>query len=346
MKTKKSIENPDWELIAKFMSNEASSAEKEEVEQWAAQSEQNCKELEKTEVLLNKTDWFFRLKNYDTDTAWQQVREKSYSVQSSYSQNNNPKRIFSPALLRYAAAVLIALLLGATGYYFGFKNQIREVYSEIISAEKQVVNEYVLPDGSVVTLNSNSKLEFPKKFKKNVREVTISGEAFFDVKSDPEKPFIIHAGNAEVKVLGTSFNVCAYPEAETVEVVVEAGTVEVICHQKKKLEENRKLLLNAGEKGILLNYSRKIEKTLNADPNYLAWKTRNLVFDQTPLNEVIQYLNKTYHTDIQFKGKNIEQLVLTAQFEKKSVDFILNVIQLTFDLELTRENETYILSEG
>jgi transmembrane sensor len=88
----------------------------------------------------------------------------------------------------------LALLVGTAGYYFGLKNQVQNVYSEVISAEKQVVNEYILPDGSVVALNSNSKLQFPKKFKSNVREVTITGEAFFDVVPDAEKPFIINAG--------------------------------------------------------------------------------------------------------------------------------------------------------
>ena len=83
------------------------------------------------------------------------------------------------------------------------------------------------PDGSIVTLNRNSKLIFPKHFTKNVREVTITGEAFFDVKPNTSKPFIINAGNVQVKVLGTSFNVCAYPGTETVEVVVESGKVQV-----------------------------------------------------------------------------------------------------------------------
>jgi ferric-dicitrate binding protein FerR (iron transport regulator) len=197
-----------------------------------------------------------------------------------------------------------------------------------------------------VTLNSNSKLQFPKKFKNNFREVTITGEAFFDVQPNPEKPFVINAGNAQIKVLGTSFNVSAYPENETLEVVVETGTVQVVSTEKLNTLETAEILLKPGEKGTFVNSLGTLEKGLNSDPNYLAWKTHNLVFENTPLNEVVHYLNKTYHTDIQLKGKNLNNLVLTAQFEKKPIEFILNVVQITFGLQLEQNNDIYILSEN
>jgi transmembrane sensor len=240
----------------------------------------------------------------------------------------------------------LAFLVGTAGYYFGLRNQVQNVYSEVISAEKQVVNEFILPDGSVVALNSNSKLQFPKKFKNNVREVTITGEAFFDVIPNPEMPFIINAGNAQIKVLGTSFNVNAYPENETVEVVVETGTVQVSSNEKLNRLETAEILLKPGEKGTFLNSLGKLEKGLNSDANYLAWKTHNLVFENTPLKEVVQYLNKTYYTNIQLKEDNLNNLVLTAQFERKPVDFILDVVQITFGLKLEQENDIYILSEN
>jgi transmembrane sensor len=136
-----------------------------------------------------------------------------------------------------------------------FRNKVTEVYSEIISTPNQVINEYILPDGSVVALNSNSKLVFPKQFKGDTREVTIEGEAFFDVKPNAEKPFIINAGNAQVKVVGTSFNVCAYPETETVEVVVETGKVQVISKNNELTARLNEVFLVPGEKGTLFNKS-------------------------------------------------------------------------------------------
>ncbi len=345
MKTKHSIENPGWELVVKYLNNEATTVEKETVEKWVTQSEQNKGELQNAKILLETTDEFFQLRQFDTNAAWHKTRQRIRPEIISIAPRENLRKKFVVTFYKYAAIIILAFLVGTAGYYFGLRNQLPGTYSEIISAEKQVINEYVLPDGSLVALNSNSKLEFPKKFKDNNREVTITGEAFFEVVPDPEKPFIINAGNAQVKVLGTSFNVSAYPENETVEVVVETGIVQVVCNEKTDALEVTEILLKPGEKGTLLISPGKLEKTRNTDLNYLAWKTHNLIFDETPLIEVVRYLNKAYHTEIKLNNENLENLVLTAQFEKKSVDFILNVLQLTFGLELIREDNIYILSE-
>ncbi|MBW6535580.1 MAG: FecR domain-containing protein [Mariniphaga sp.] len=346
MKAKHSIEKPEWDLVTKFLASEAKTAEKEAVEKWASQSDQNKHVLEQAKVLYQKTGEYYQVKRFDSDAAWEKTQQRISSETISNAPREKPRNVYISTFYKYAAIFILALLVGTAGYYFGLKNQLQNVYSEVISAEKQVVNEYILPDGSVVALNSNSKLQFPKKFKNSMREVTITGEAFFDVLPDAEKPFIINAGNAQVKVLGTSFNINAYPENETVEVVVKTGTVQVISTEKRNTSETAEIVLNSGEKGTFINSLGKLEKGFNSDPNYLAWKTHNLVFENTPLREVVQYLNKTYHTDIQLKEENLNKLVLTAQFEKKPVDFILNVIQLTFDLQLEQAKNIYILSEN
>ena len=346
MKAKNSIEKPGWELVARYLASEASPAEQEAIQKWADQSEQNSNELKQAKMLFQKTGEYYRVKHYNTDDAWQKTQQRISQPTLSVAPRKNIRITFISTFYKYAAIVIVAMLVGAAGYWFGFRDHHSGIYNEISSADKQVVNEYILPDGTVVALNSNSTLTFPKKFKNTIREVTITGEAFFDVYSDPEKPFIIHAGNAQVKVLGTSFNVCAYPNDETIEVVVETGIVEVSCQNSEIPEEPLALLLNAGEKGTLLHSLNKLEKTINTNANYLAWKTHNLVFDQTPLGEVVQYLKKTYHTQIQLNGDNVERLLLTAQFENKSVEFILNVVQLTFGLQLENENGNYILSES
>jgi ferric-dicitrate binding protein FerR (iron transport regulator) len=245
---------------------------------------------------------------------------------------------------KYAAILVVAVLLGSVGYYFGFINHIPAVYTEVVSAEKQVLDEYILPDGSVIALNSSSTLVFPKQFEDDVREVTISGEAFFDVKPNPEKPFLINAGGTQIKVLGTSFNVRAYPETETVEVIVETGKVQVTQKNGDLLDDTRELFLTPGEKGTLFYKSNLLEKSKNTNINFLAWKTNDIIFKETPLNEVIQCLEKVYHIEIDLADPELENEVLTAHFDKKPVDFVLNVIRLTFNLELTGENEHYTLA--
>jgi ferric-dicitrate binding protein FerR (iron transport regulator) len=344
MKEKKNIEIFNRELLAKYLSNEVSSLEKLEVETWVSQSAENREELEQIRKMLVNIDAFYKAKSFDSGVAWNYVKAKINPPQMNIIHHKKVRKEVFAKFYKYAAIIVFAVMLGSAGYYFGFRNKVTEVYSEIISSQNQVINEYTLPDGSVVALNSNSKLVFPKNFKGDTREVTIYGEAFFDVKPNPEKPFIINAGNAQVKVVGTSFNVSAYPESETVEVVVQTGKVQVISKNTEALTSVNEVYLVPGEKGTLFNKNSTLEKSENTNPNYLAWKTRDFTFNEVPLNEVFQCLEKTYHVKIQVDKPELNDLILNAQFDKKPIDFILNVVGLTFNLELSVEDEQYIFS--
>lgn len=344
MKEKKNIEIFNRELLAKYLSNEVNSRENLEVETWLNQSVENREELELSRKMLDNIDAFYKAKSFDSVVAWNNLKAKINPPQMNIIQRKKIGKEVITRFYKYAAIIVFAVLLGSAGYYFGFRNNLTEVYSEIISIQDQVINEYILPDGSVVALNSNSKLVFPKNFKGDTREVTIIGEAFFDVKPNPEKPFIINAGNARIKVVGTSFNVSAYPETETVEVVVQTGKVQVISKNTEALTNVNEVYLIPGEKGTLFNKNSILEKSENTNPNYLAWKTRDFIFNDIPLNEVFTCLEKTYHVKIQVTDPELYDLKLNAQFDKKPIDFILNVVGLTFNLELSVEDEQYTFS--
>ncbi|MDO8951830.1 MAG: FecR domain-containing protein [Draconibacterium sp.] len=344
MKEKKNIEIFNRELLAKYLSNEVNSLEKLEVETWINQSVENREELEQSRKMLDNIDAFYKAKSFNSVVAWNNIKAKINPPQMNVIQRKNIGKEVISHFYKYAAIIVFAVLLGSAGYYFGFRNKVTEIYSEIISTPNQVINEYILPDGSVVALNSNSKLVFPKNFKRDTREVTVEGEAFFDVKPNPEKPFIINAGNAQIKVVGTSFNVTAYPETETVEVVVQTGKVQVISKNTEALTNVNGVYLVPGEKGTLFNKNSILEKSENTNPNYLAWKTRDFIFNDIPLNEVFKCLEKTYHVEIQVTNPELNDLKLNAQFDKKPIDFILNVVGLTFNLELSVEDEQYIFS--
>jgi ferric-dicitrate binding protein FerR (iron transport regulator) len=199
-----------------------------------------------------------------------------------------------------------------------------------------------LPDGTLVSLNSDTQLKYPKRFGKETREVTIEGEAFFEVKPNKNKPFIIHAGNAQIKVLGTSFNVSAYPRARLVEVIVETGKVQV-SNKLTVTEQTNELILDPGDKGTLVYSSNALLKTTNQDPNFMAWKTNNLIFRATSLNEVLRNLEKVYKVNIRLADPKLNGLLLTAQFNDYPLDFILKVIETTFQMETQKIDGQYIL---
>ena len=344
MKEKKNIEFFNRDLLAKYLCNEANPVEKSEVEAWLDQSSENREELEQNRKMLDTIDTFYKTERFDSVGAIKNVKAKIHPPKLEIVQRNTIGKEVITRFYKYAAVIIFAVLLASAGFYIGFRNHTTEVFSEIISTPNQVINEYTLPDGSVVALNSHSKLIFPKQFKGETREVTIEGEAFFDVTPNPEKPFIINAGNAQVKVVGTSFNVSAYPESETVEVVVKTGKVQVISKFSDELSTEKQVYLTPGEKGILSNNSRNPEKSENSDPNYLAWKTHDFIFDEIPLNEVFKCLEKTYHVKIEVLEPELNNLKLNAQFEEKPIDFILNVVSLTFNISLSVDGELYTFS--
>ncbi len=338
------IENQSRELLAKQLVGEASAREKVELEAWLEQSEENRAEWEQSKKMLSKIDSLYQEKRFDTDAAWKNVHAQFVPTKGTVVSFQKKRKEGIATFYKYAAILVVALLLGTVGYYIGFRNQVPAVYSEVISGENQVLQQYVLPDGSVVALNSNSKLTFPKKFRDNVREVSIEGEAFFDVKPNPDQPFVINAGETQVKVLGTSFSVSAYPGDETVEVIVETGKVQVISKNTEKQTEATEVFLIPGEKGTFFTQNKTLAKSVNADPNFLSWKTHDLIFNKVPLSEVARCLEKTYHIRVDLAEPALNELLYEGHFDQKPADFVLDVIRLTFNLELTGENEHYTLS--
>jgi transmembrane sensor len=338
------IENVNDELLARFLSDEASDTEMAEVESWIGQSAGNRAVFNNSRDIMQKARLLYHTRKFDPAAAWEKISpalEKSGRVVKMEKPDSFIS--FRRRFMRIAAAVLMALMLGTVGFYFGFRQQKTAVFTEVISNEKQVLYDVTLPDGTVVALNYNSKLRYPKQFSGKLRKVSIEGEAFFEVKPDASRPFVISAGNARIKVLGTSFNVCARLGDKTVEVTVETGKVQVGCLELAQ-QPCHNLILTPGEKGVLFTSDNELKKSLNENPNVTAWKTHDLVFHKTRLEEVINNLKNVYHADIQLSDPSFNDLVLTAHFNNQSIDFILEVIRLTFNLELSTQNGQYFLT--
>lgn len=338
MKANQDIPDKRWELIAKSIYDENSSVTSEE--QSAVIEELLPDTTERNQVLnmTKQVDEYFDLKKYSEESAWKKVERHIHNQQTT--KKSGIKFLFLNPVFRIAAAIIVAALLTFSGYETFFKSGSSEMVE--IRAASQVLKTVTLPDGTLVSLNSNTKLSYPQEFSGKTREVSFEGEAFFEVKPDKNKPFIIHAGQAQIKVLGTSFNVSAYPQTELVEVVVETGKVQV-SEQTAKTAKTNELILTPGDKGTLVYSNHSLQKTTNQNPNYLAWKTRNLTFKATSLTEVVDELEKVYKVNIRLADQELGGLMLTAQFNDYSLDFILKVIENTFRIEVRNENGQYIL---
>ena len=211
-----------------------------------------------------------------------------------------PKRILlqnTPfgLLLKYAAVFIFAFIMGSLSLHFFSKNQNTELSSlyntiEVPNGER---SQILLYDGTKVWLNSGTKFKYPVAFSRHTRDVFIEGEAFFDVAKDKEHPFIVNAGKLKVEVLGTRFNVCAYPEDGEFFTTLEEGSVNAV-----NTANGQQVVLKPGEQVILNceNNGLKYQK-VNTDL-YTSWKENLLRFDDAPFEEVIKKMERWYDIKI------------------------------------------------
>jgi transmembrane sensor len=183
-----------------------------------------------------------------------------------------------------------------------------------------------LPDGTQVKLNSNSHISYPEKFNGDTREVSLEGEAYFDVTHDTAKPFIVHSGETSTKVLGTSFNVNANMSAVTVTLV--HGKVNVsTATSNTTLSPNQQATITSESKGI---------DTKNVDvTKYTAWADNRLIFENMRLEEAFIVLEDWYNVDINVNNEAINDCVVTAKYENESLENVLNSFRFMLKMEYT-----------
>lgn len=265
----------------------------------------------------------------DTDKAW----DKLYGRLQAEKMIPGKKFPFTRSL-RIAASIIIIMGLAFTGLYIGLTNSGKNNENIILTDAGQKNVRVDLPDGSTAYLNRNSSITYPDKFDNQSRTVKLEGEAYFDIESDNTRPFTVNAGDADVTVLGTSFNVNT--GNNRVEVLVTSGEVLLKSHAGEE-----SVTLEQGDLGLLSDQAAS--KKLNNDPNYLSWKTELLVFEGDSLGKVIKDLKRVHNINIETENDEIRKLRVTSVFDNQSHETIIRIICTTFNLEYYKEGDRYIL---
>jgi ferric-dicitrate binding protein FerR (iron transport regulator) len=257
--------------------------------------------------------------------------EKEWNeLQAKISGKEEPAhgRIISLSFRQIIKIAAIILLLAVPSLFI-FRYFTRSEQKQLEATLS--VKEGRLPDGTSVTLNKGATLEYPSSFKGSKRNVKLKGEAWFEVKHEDAKPFIIISNNVRVEVLGTSFYVNTNAAGNAMEVILNSGSVAVYFDGQ---EENR-LFLMPGEKAEINPGRTKIEKDINTDPNYNSWMTQRFIYSNTPLSTIITDLNKVYHSNLRITTPAVSYCLVTATFDHQSPESILHVLQATLDLTIS-----------
>lgn len=327
--------NKHIDLTPKYLAGEANQEEIRELFSWIALDAANKKQFEEFKKAweLSETNFDAEVAAIDLDEEWS-LFDKKISMQSDakiIKMHQTEKKKMSA--FQIVAAIAAVFVVGF-GLMFLFNPQSNELV-----AENKII-ESSLPDGSMISLNTQSTLEYSKKFNKLNRTVELKGEAYFKVAHNPEKPFVIETGKLKIEVVGTEFNVNAKNPEGNVEVVVTSGVVRVYTLADK----SDSVMLYAGDGAVFNNKQEKIQKKQNNDINYLAWKTKKLVFENTELQDIVRTLNKTYNANVVIKSEAIKKCKLSNNFDDQSLESVLKVLKATLDLKIKKEANVYIIT--
>lgn len=351
-----------WHLVARKLSGEASLDELRELQQLLKDDPELAYRVE---IYTSYFEHPLPPQRGDDEkiSSWQKLqtqlrqdfpRSFNESIVTPIAEQKKPLFITYKKWAAIAASVLIAVM---AVFYFTYNNRN---HSEQLAVNTSPTNEMntmpgtrskmVLPDGTIVWLNSESNITYNTDFGQSKREVTLSGEAFFDVAHNAAVPMVVHAKNVNIWVKGTAFNVRSYPESKSVETSLIRGAVELTTNtdpeRKILLKPNEKIVVDvyaydstnskapvvekvnatAARKG-LYHIEQLRESRYNVIPE-ISWVQNRLVFDNEAFTDVIAKMEKWYGVEIMLENKKLATKNFSGAFEKEDISTALQALQI------------------
>jgi ferric-dicitrate binding protein FerR (iron transport regulator) len=319
-----------WEQLAREVSGNASEADQAQgQENPDPAAEAAFQQAERVWAATARPDAAYEP---NVESGWQrlQLRVQTREAAATPIRKRNP-------YAGWAVAASIALFL-AFGAYF-VARQLQPSWAQVSTAanETRVVR---LADGSTVSLNENSTLSYPDNFQKENRTVRLKGEAFFEVARAEGKRFTIFAAGTKTEVIGTSFNLRAY-DREPVKVQVVTGKV---AFAKTATEDA--IFLVAGQEGMIGADAHQLKpvKQKIENQNFQAWKTKDLVFTNLQLSELVATLESHYHADIVIENEALRHCRFTSSFKDPELKEVLDILAIAGNLTITQDSNRYVIS--
>lgn len=266
---------------------------------------------------------------------YESYRKEARHLLNRMNKKENHRRLFFSCLKYASVAVLLLTLTYSLFRYAGSGTQPAVYYTEV-RVENGERKELRLPDQTKVVLNAGSYIRYPARFDGRTRLVEIDGEAFFEVKRNETKPFIVRTGAADVKVLGTSFDVKAYAADEQVCVSVRSGKVQVDMPQASmRLVPDEQLVIDK-EKGEFQKRNEDVGRVT-------AWMQGGLYFNKTPIRSVARELERRYNCTIEFASSGPYEEYIYGEHDNKSLESVLKSIRHSTRIDYRKENGKIIL---
>ena len=345
------------ELITKYISGNAGFEEKKTVEDWILSSPMNRREFERLQTIWYASGLAEEATASEAESAWDTIEriidESPNKGTNVLEINRRRRKLYIIPVLKYAATII--LTLGITWLFFSIKhradiNTTAVIMYQEVTAPLGSRSKVKLSDGSEVWLNSGSSLKYSTTFNKTDRQVSLVGEGYFKVAHNSKKPFIVKTNGLDIKVLGTEFNVKAYPGEKTVQTTVVRGLVRLIPTQKAAatvketlLNTNNKAIYTLGSEDMeMMNNPVKnepkqipqIEVKQDANPEVeVSWKDGRLILEGEPLEGLVTKLERRYDVKITIYDEDLKLIKYNGTILDESLEQVLNAIKITSGID-------------
>ncbi len=371
----------DITLLHRYLADECSEQERKAVEAWIDQSKQNKKYYESIVKI-----WEVRPKgriSFDTERAWNQLAEE-VNIGELYDEETQIKHIHAApenrknisgqsssqrlaeshfrqkssgsmqVLLRIAAILLVGVGLGGIlfmitqdEFAFGPDEVIQEEPKKIeFTADRGEDVEFEFLDGTSGTLHAGSTLKVESGYGQSHRQVMLDGQAFFQVVESDDLSFQVKTNEADIEVLGTSFNVASWSERAQSEIIVKTGSVGVRRARGLNEEEKEQVILEQNERVVVSDRSISAVERVDTDV-YLSWLEGDIFFDEDSLEYVFKYLERRFDVNFVIEDEQeIMQKQVSARYQDESLQEILDITSVSHKLNFREENGRIIVSSA
>jgi ferric-dicitrate binding protein FerR (iron transport regulator) len=351
-------QNISWNQLVRYLGGGISTAEREKVQQWMAADPKNTafvhymKQIWENSAKEEKEQW-------DVDVAWSRFQaeygeklqdrkakpfnrsEQQASRMHWQSYINNKRRARNSWLVRggsIAASIAAIIIIVFVAFHPMREQPQKPAMQHIVCPDGQKVH-YHLSDGSQIILNGGSKLTMPKTFSGAYRRVKLSGEAYFVIVHNPRRPFIVDTKYSEIRDLGTRFDVKAYPNAKSTQVVVIEGKINF---RSKEDSMGAGVKITSLHKGVLRKNGLQLS-AIKDSSTYTAWTNGKLIFINDPLREVAKRLQRWYGLKVKVRSTNLYEKKFTGKFTShQSLSEVLDAIALSLNMHYIKQDSSII----
>jgi len=332
-------ENSYFELIISYLSGKTTEEDAQRLFFWINSAKENEQLYFTLKDLYEASSWKMIKNEANTNEEWKKLFEKIQQKKQIRRVNYS----FVKIMMRYAAVFLFGgiltylFTLNTPKNIFVSKNESSPL-TRIITGKGERT-QIVLPDGTKVWVNACSSLSYNSNYGNKYRIVHLKGEAFFEVKKDVQRPFIVNSMGFNIKAHGTSFDVSAYKDDKSVSAVLVEGSISF-----RQDNTTNQTLIKPGQKIAYSQTENNIRiKNVNTD-SYTAWRVGEYRFEQLTFEEVAKRMERIYNINFVFKNQNTKKIPFTGTFfSYESLDKILNVININTSIRFVKDKGTVFI---